>query len=100
MSRISRRHFLQTTAAALAAAPFAGAIEPFARVGGPRLRLGLAAYSLRDYFKDSTVKQERAAKERTLTMEGFLDRCAEWRVDGAELTSYYFPKDVSNEQLT
>ncbi len=99
MRSYSRRDFLQSAAAAFAVAPFLQAIEPFVHVGGPRLRLGLAAYSFRDYFKVSTVKQQAVTGERTLTMEGFIDRCAEWGVDGAELTSYYFPKDISNEQL-
>jgi sugar phosphate isomerase/epimerase len=99
MRSFSRRHFLHSAAAAFAAAPFLRAIEPFTRVGGPRLRLGLAAYSFRDYFKFATHKQQSAEAERTLTMEGFIDHCAEWGVDGAELTAYYFPKDVTNEQL-
>ena len=99
MRSFSRRHFLQSASALFVAAPFLEAIEPFARVGGPRLRLGLAAYSFRDFFKDSTVKQPPAQGERSLTMEGFIDHCAEWGVDGAELTSYYFPKDVTNEPL-
>ena len=74
------------------------AVEPFQR-SAPRLRLGLAAYSFRDYMKHSSSKQDPVDGERTLTMEKFIDHCAEWGVDGAELTSYYFPKDVSNEQL-
>jgi sugar phosphate isomerase/epimerase len=99
MRSFSRRHFLQSAAAVFAAAPFLQAVEPFSRVGGPRLRLAVAAYSFRDFFKHSTVKQTEGQAERTLTMETFLDRCAEWGVDGAELTSYYFPKDVTGEQL-
>ncbi len=74
------------------------AVEPFQR-SAPRLRLGLAAYSFRDYMLHSSSKQEPVEGDRTLTMEKFIDHCAEWGVDGAELTSYYFPKDVSNEQL-
>lgn len=99
MRFLSRRHFLQSAATAFAAAPFLQAVEPFTRVGGPRLRLGLAAYSFRDYFEYSSAKQVAIQGERTLTMEKFLDHCAEWGVEGAELTSYYFRKDVTNEQL-
>ena len=95
---INRRRFLHTTIATSLLAPLAQAVEPFQR-SAPRLRLGLAAYSFRDYMLHSTSKQEAAEGERTLTMEKFIDHCAEWGVDGAELTSYYFPKDVTNEQL-
>ena len=99
MRSFSRRHFLHSATAFFAAAPFLQAIEPFTRVGAPRLRLALAAYSFRDFFKDSTAKQVPVQGDRKLTIETFLDHCAEWGVDGAELTSYYFPKDVTNEQL-
>jgi sugar phosphate isomerase/epimerase len=99
MRSLSRRHFLQSASALVLGAPFVGAIEPFVRSGGSRLRLGLAAYSFRDYFKHSTHKQQPIQGERTLTVEKFLDHCAEWNVDGAELTSYYFPKDVTDAQL-
>lgn len=64
------------------------AVEPFARVGGARLRLGLAAYSFREQFQ-----------KEGLTFEKFLDHCAQWGVEGAELTSYYFPKDVTDARL-
>src|SRR5215207_15310 len=100
MRSFSRRNFLHSATAFFATAPLLQAIEPFARVGAPRLRLGLAAYSFRDFFKDATVKQTPVQGDRKLTMETFIDHCAEWSVDGAELTSYYFPKDVTNEQLT
>jgi sugar phosphate isomerase/epimerase len=95
---INRRRFLQASIATGLFAPFARAIEPFQR-SAPRLRLGLAAYSFRDYMLHSSSKQDAVEGERDFTMEKFIDRCAEWGVDGAELTSYYFPKDVTNEQL-
>lgn len=95
---MNRRTFLHTTIATSLLAPFAQAVEPFQR-SAPRLKLGLAAYSFRDFMMHSTSKQEPVEGERTLTMEKFIDHCAEWGVDGAELTSYYFPKDVTNEQL-
>ncbi len=95
---MNRRRFLHTTIAAGMLAPFARAVEPFQR-SAPRMRLGLAAYSFRDYMLHSSSKQEPVEGPRTLTMEKFIDHCAEWGVDGAELTSYYFPKDVTNEQL-
>src|SRR4051794_13085701 len=99
MRSFSRRDFLQSAAVFCAATPLLRAIEPFVRAGSPHFRLGLAAYSFRDSFKDSSVKQQPVNGDRKLTMEGFIDLCADWGVDGAELTSYYFPKDVTNEQL-
>lgn len=98
MLSFSRRRFLQVSGLAAFAASAARAVEPFARKGAPRLNLSLAAYSLREYFKHSTHKQKTNV-ERNLDMMGFIDYCAEQGCDGAELTSYYFPKDVSNEQL-
>lgn len=95
---MNRRYFLHTTIATSLLAPFARAVEPFQR-SAPRLRLGLAAYSFRDHMMHSSSKQEPVEGERTLTMEKFIDHCAAWGVDGAELTSYYFPKDVSDAQL-
>jgi sugar phosphate isomerase/epimerase len=90
MTTLSRRRFLSTSTLALLGAPLLRAVEPFVHVGGPRLRLGLAAYSFRDQFQKG---------QPPLTFEKFLDHCAEWGVEGAELTSYYFPKDVTDAQL-
>jgi len=95
MPSLSRRQFLALSSLA---ALSASAAEPFARKGQPRLRLSLAAYSFREYFKDATHKQKLAV-ERKLDVAGFIDYCAEQGCDGAELTSYYFPKDVTREQL-
>jgi sugar phosphate isomerase/epimerase len=87
----SRRQILTSIpAAALVAAAGAvpaHAIEPIARSGGPRLRLGLAGYSMRDYL---TGKLSPA-----MTLDDFVERAAEWGVDAVELTSYYFPPDFT-----
>ncbi len=95
MSLFSRRRFLHLAGAGATLAAFAPAraIEPFQRTGGPRLRLSLAAYSFRDYFKDT------ADPEQKMTMPRFLDYCAEQGCDGAELTSYYFAEGVSEDEL-
>lgn len=84
---ISRRRFLQS--AALSWPVVSGAVEPIVRSGPPRLRLGLAAYSFRDFFKDPAK----------MDFMKFLDFCAAHGCDGAELTSYYFPADVSDATL-
>jgi len=89
----TRRSFLASGAALAAAAlarPALGA-DPVARVGGPRLKLGLAAYSLRDFL---TGKREPA-----MDLEGFVEQSARWQVDGVELTSYYFPEEITPEYL-
>ncbi len=101
MSPLSRRHFLATSSLALIAGSLARAVEPFARTGAPRLRLSLAAYSFRDYFTEGPKVKAGAniPADKALTMEKFIDRCAEWQVDGAELTSYWFPADVSDTRL-
>jgi len=88
-----RRSFL-TSGAALAAVAFARctpASEPVPRVGGPRLKLGLAAYSLRDFLTGQ--------KEPAMTLEDFIEQSARWQVDGVELTSYYFPEQITPEYL-
>jgi len=82
----SRREILKAIpAAAIAAAGAvpAGAIPPVKRAGKPRLRLGLAAYSLRDHL---TGKLSPA-----MTLDDFIEKAAAWEVDAVELTSYYFP---------
>ena len=99
---VSRRAFLRTTTAAagaLAAARTLPAIEPFVRPGKARLGLSLAAYTFRNYFQDAAQKQEPVTGERKLDMKGFIDFCAEHHCTGAELTSYYFPKDVTEAAL-
>ncbi len=95
MHSLPRRRFLQLAGASLglAATRPLRAIEPFARSGAACLRLSLAAYSFRDFFKDI------APADRRMTYEKFLDFCAEHGCEGAELTSYYFPKDVSDARL-
>ncbi len=103
MQSHTRRFFLKTTltgAAALGldwAAPVARAIEPFSRKGESRLLLSLAAYSFRDFFKQNP--SGGAAAQRRLDLFGFMDFCAEHGCVGAELTSYYFPSDVTEEFL-
>ncbi len=86
----SRRELLKTIPAAVIAASGAAtahAIPAVVRTGKPRLRLGLAAYSLRDHL---TGKLSPA-----MTLDDFVDRAAAWEVDAVELTSYYFPPDFT-----
>ncbi len=85
---MTRRHFLAGSAA-IAATTIARAVEPFIRAGKPRFQLSLAAYSFRDFFKDPAK----------MDFFKFIDLCAEQGLAGAELTSYYFNKDVTDADL-
>ena len=78
------------------------ALTPFERTRPARLRLSLAAYSFRDYFKDSTHQRAGDAANsstKTIDMFDFVDYCAAQGCDGAELTSYYFPKPLDKAYL-
>jgi sugar phosphate isomerase/epimerase len=88
----SRREMLKAIPAAAALAVSgavpAGAIPPVPRGGNTRLRLGLAAYSMRDHL---TGKLQPA-----MDLHGFIEKAAEWETDAVELTSYYFPKEFES----
>jgi len=93
--RTDRREFL-TQASALAAALAGGtfatqparAATPVNRTGPSRLKLSMAAYSFRQYL---------TAKENPMTLFDFIDLCADLRLDGTELTCYYFPQNPTPE---
>lgn len=92
---ITRRQFFHrslATGAALGGAawatPPAGASEPIQRRGKPQLRLSLAAYSFRDFFNHKDP-------DKRITLFDFIDFCADQGCVGTELTSYYFPKEVT-----
>ncbi len=93
---LSRRSFLHSVAAATAVLPLgvSHAAEPFRRTGKSHLRPALAAYSFRD---DLTPGKDGAPAKMDLFQ--FLDYCADHGCEGAELTSYYFPKNVTDTQL-
>lgn len=98
---ISRRNFSISAAAVLAgfALPTRAA-EPFKRPGESRLRLSLAAYSFREFFRDASHNRTKAPPaDKQIDLFQFVDYCAEHGCQGAELTSYYFPKEISNEFL-
>lgn len=69
------------------------AIEPIARVTNSRLKLSLAAYSLREALS------RKPGTEGAMDLSGFIDYCASLGIEGAELTQYYFPKMVTDEYL-
>jgi len=89
----TRREFLGWAAAAVGTTSItASPIDPFMRKGRPVLKLSLAAYSMRQYL-DTKIA------DRKIDMLGFLDYCAGLSLQGAEPTSYYFPKEITNEYL-
>jgi sugar phosphate isomerase/epimerase len=86
----TRRAFLRSAIAASAAMstlPANFASEPIVRNGIPKFKYSLAAYSYRELFKKGT------------TVADFIADCAKYGLDGTELTSYYFPADVSDAAL-
>ena len=88
---VNRRRFFGTGSLAVAAALTAGrrpaaAIEPIERNGSAKFKFSLAAYSYRSLLNGNPAK---------LTMFDFVDDCARFGLEGTELTSYYFPKDVT-----
>lgn len=100
-SPIDRRRFLRDTAALLGGSALAGAasagpaIEPVTASGAAasgKLRLSLAAYSFRDSLAPKKGKP-------TMTLEQFVDYCAARKLEGTELTSYYFPNPVTDDFL-
>jgi sugar phosphate isomerase/epimerase len=92
----SRRTFLTgTAAAAVAAARPAPALgmDPVKRAGPSRLRIGLAAYSMRQYL------EARPGAQGAMDLLGFVDWAATLDTDAVELTSYFFPAEVTRGYL-
>ncbi|MGI8966259.1 MAG: sugar phosphate isomerase/epimerase family protein [Limisphaerales bacterium] len=96
--KASRRHFLKSSLPAsiafssLGLGNVAHAIEPIKRAGASRFLLSLAAYSFRTFFSSKDPAKQ-------LDLFKFIDYCADHDCDGAELTAYYFPKDLTDDYL-
>src|SRR5579872_4403012 len=95
---LGRRGFIGVAAAAMGAALTGGivastgsAAEPVRRNGKSHMKLSLAAYSYRKYLAED--------KPATMTLDDFIRLCADLNLDGAELTSYYFPPDFKEDYL-
>jgi len=78
---LTRRSFLSTTALAFG-------IDPIKRHGVSRMKLSIAAYSFRQLL---------TGPKKSMTLDDFIDRAAEWDVDAVEPTSYYFPDPPTPE---
>ena len=98
----SRRNFLAAVGAASGVAslqpfsPLAAAMPPVS-TSKPFFKLSLAAYSFNKLFARRGTPEQIAAAE--MNLEKFIDYCAEQELGAAELTGYYFPKDVTSEYL-
>lgn len=90
--KLSTQSALTLAGASLMPGFRASAVEPIQRSGKPRLQLSLAAYSFRDFFNHTDPAKR-------ITLENFVDYCADHGCAGTELTSYYFPKGFSTEYL-
>ncbi len=66
------------------------AIEPIQRNGQAKFKFSLAGYSYRKLLNGNPPE---------LTLDDFLLDCAKMGLDGAEPTTYYFPKEVTTEYL-
>jgi sugar phosphate isomerase/epimerase len=90
-----RRRFLGKAASlagaavGLASLP-AGAIEPLVRNGASKFKFSLAAYSYRSLLSGEKPK---------LKLDDFIRDCADMQLEATELTSYYFPKEITPEYL-
>ena len=92
MGTMKRRTLLTTAALASAAR----AIEPFSRESAKFSGLGLTAYSLKPHMKWWWGKRRESG---TLDIAGFLDYCAELGLEGAEITSYFFPEPLEKSGI-
>ena len=99
--KTSRRTFLRRTTLASTAAlggitgtfsvRNASAVKPVEReVSEPKYKFTLAGYSYRDLL---------TGKDPECTLEDFVRDCAEFGLEGTEPTSYYFPRNVTDEYL-
>jgi sugar phosphate isomerase/epimerase len=88
----TRRGFLKSGAGVAGAALVPAEVRASAPAPkGPKYKLSLAAYSMRQYLD---------LKNPKMKLEEFIEKCVEWGCDGTELTEYYFQKPVTPEYVT
>jgi sugar phosphate isomerase/epimerase len=107
----SRRTFLKSAGATAVVAGLprsAAAIDPIKRRGGPLMKLSLAAYSFRKSLTDYRRRSSGAADDAgssgaagagSMTLEDFVDLCAQYGLPGTEPTSYYVPDPLPDQYL-
>jgi hypothetical protein len=64
-----------------------------------KLKLSLAAYSFHRYLQQNWPKPRPRTTPATMDIMDFVRYCGELKLDGCELTSYYFPNPVSEDYL-
>lgn len=96
---VSRRSALAALSLGAASAflPRLQAAEPPKRTGKPFFKLSLAAYSFNSQLPKNWPRPGKT--EAKMTLLDFIDYCAEQDLDATELTSYYFPAEVTPEYL-
>ncbi len=98
----SRRGFFKTAGLGLGAAvgtatASAFAAAPLPRNGQSHMKLSVAAYSFNKMLAKRGTPEEIA--KAGMSLNDVVDFAAKQNLDGVELTSYYFPKEVTNEYL-
>ena len=96
MSELTRRGFLTGVVATAAAAALPGpasGMGPIKRSGPTRMRVGLAAYSMREFL------QAKPGTKGAMDLAGFVDWAATVDTDAVELTSYFFPATITRDYL-
>jgi sugar phosphate isomerase/epimerase len=89
----SRRNFLKTSGLIGGAMTFSG-VPSFSKVkksseeSNHRFKISCAAYSYREYLTKGKM-----------TLDDFIDECVKLDIDAVELTSYYFPENITSEYL-
>ena len=96
----TRRDFLAASTGALLSTACLGvgrAAEPPVRNGNPFMKLSLAAYSFNRYLPRNWPRPRQS--ESSMSLVEFVDFCAQLDLDATELTSYYFPAEVTDDYL-
>lgn len=102
---LNRREFLHTGAGAVIGstrlANSTSAAKPDSPLRAPflKMRLSLAAYSMRNFMQQNWPTPRKRKPNAGFTMTQFVDYCAKLELDGCELTSYFFPKTVTPAYL-
>lgn len=73
--------------------PTAWSIDKIARPNPGKMRLSLAAYSMRKYLSDSK------GGKKSMDLFDFVDYGFQLGIPGTELTSYYFPEDCNDDYI-
>lgn len=89
----SRRNFLKTSALfggamTLSCASAISNANKGAKKSNHRFKISCAAYSYRKYLTKGKM-----------TLDDFIDECVKLDIDAVELTSYYFPENITLEYL-